>query len=149
MPGIVVGVEESDHARHALRWAMREAVLHQAPLTVLTVRPAAVRPATMSFWGLRAYSGSSDDENLVRRAVRELVDDVAREIGGTTPAVTISVTSGNPAEELVNASRDADMLVVGSRGGGGFGGLLMGSVSNQVTHHADCPVVVIPDRAGH
>jgi nucleotide-binding universal stress UspA family protein len=48
------------------------------------------------------------------------------------------------AEELVNASRDADMLVVGSRGGGGFARLLMGSVSSQVVHHASCPVVVIP-----
>jgi nucleotide-binding universal stress UspA family protein len=149
MPGIIVGVEESDHARHALRWAMREAVLHQAPLTVVTVRPAAVRPATMSFWGLRAYSGSRDDENLVRSAVRELVDDVAREIGGTTPAVTISVTSGNPAEELVNASRDADMLVVGSRGGGGFGGLRMGVGEQPGDASRGLPVVVIPDRAGH
>ena len=53
---------------------------------------------------------------------------------------------GDAAEELVNASRDADMLVVGTRGSGGFARLLMGSVSSQVTHHAACPVVVIPGR---
>ena len=56
----------------------------------------------------------------------------------------MSVSAGDPAEELVKASRDADMLVVGSRGSGGFARLLMGSVSSQVTHHAACPVVIIP-----
>ena len=56
----------------------------------------------------------------------------------------MSATTGDVAEELVRASRDADMLVVGSRGSGGFARLLMGSVSSQVTHHAECPVVVIP-----
>jgi nucleotide-binding universal stress UspA family protein len=56
----------------------------------------------------------------------------------------VSVVTGDAAEELVRASRDADMLVVGSRGSGGFARLLMGSVSSQVTHHATCPVVIIP-----
>ena len=54
------------------------------------------------------------------------------------------MAEGDPAEELVKASRDADLLVVGSRGSGGFARLLMGSVSSQVTHHAACPVVIIP-----
>jgi nucleotide-binding universal stress UspA family protein len=72
------------------------------------------------------------------------VDSVANEIGETRPDITVSATTGDMAEELVRASRDADMLVVGSRGSGGFARLLMGSVSSQVTHHAECPVVVIP-----
>ena len=72
------------------------------------------------------------------------MDKVASEIGGTVPEVTVSVATGEVAEELIKASRDADMLVVGSRGSGGFARLLMGSVSSQVTHHAACPVVVIP-----
>jgi len=54
------------------------------------------------------------------------------------------VAMGDAAEELVRASRDADLLVVGSRGSGGFAKLLVGSVSSQVTHHAACPVVIVP-----
>jgi nucleotide-binding universal stress UspA family protein len=56
----------------------------------------------------------------------------------------VSVATGQPAEELVMASRNADLLVVGSRGTGGFTRLLLGSVSSQVVHHAASPVVVIP-----
>jgi nucleotide-binding universal stress UspA family protein len=56
----------------------------------------------------------------------------------------VSVVRGDPAEELVKASRDADLLVVGSRGTGAFAALLMGSVSSKVIHHAACPVVVVP-----
>jgi nucleotide-binding universal stress UspA family protein len=65
-------------------------------------------------------------------------------IGETVPDVLVSVETGDAAEELVRASSDAEMLVVGSRGSGGFAKLLMGSVSSQVTHHAACPVVVVP-----
>ena len=54
--------------------------------------------------------------------------------------------TGVPAEELLSAAADADMIVVGSRGAGGFKRLLLGSVATQVTHHAGCPVVVIPDE---
>ncbi|HTS99039.1 MAG TPA: universal stress protein [Streptosporangiaceae bacterium] len=147
MSGIIVGVDESAHSRNALRWAMHEAVLRQVPLTVMTVRPSPARPATMAFWGLHTYS--ADDQDLVRTAVQKAVDKVAGEIGGTQPEVTVSVTAGNPAEELVNASRDADMLVVGSRGSGGFGRLMMGSVSSQVSHHAACAVVIIPEHRAH
>ena len=72
------------------------------------------------------------------------MDSVAKETGQTVPDVNVRVVTGDPAEELVKASRDADLLVVGSRGSGGFISLLMGSVSSQVSHHAACPVVIIP-----
>ncbi len=144
MPGVIVGVDGSDHSRYALRWAMREAVLRHVPLTVLTVHPDPVRPATGIYWGLRTYPENSFDPDLVRTAVQEFVDKAGSEIGGTVPEVTVSVATGDAAEELVRASRVADMLVVGSRGGGGFAKLLLGSVSSQVMHHAECPVVVIP-----
>jgi nucleotide-binding universal stress UspA family protein len=69
---------------------------------------------------------------------------VASEIGGTVPEITVTVVTGDPAEELVRASHDADLIVVGSRGSGGFGRLLLGSVGSQLTNHATCPVVIIP-----
>jgi nucleotide-binding universal stress UspA family protein len=75
-------------------------------------------------------------------AVQQFVEKVASEIG-EAPEIIVSVGTGDVAEELVRASQDAEMLVVGSRGGGGFARLLMGSVSSQVVHHASCPVVVI------
>ncbi len=144
MPGIIVGVDGSDHSRRALGWAMREAAHHHVSLTVMTVHPAPVRPATRIYWGVRTYPENSFDPELARTAVQELVDKVASEINETVPAATICVATGNAADELVKASRDADMIVLGSRGSGGFARLLMGSVSTQVTHHAASPVVVIP-----
>jgi len=144
MPGIVVGVDGSDHSRAALTWALREAAQRHLPLTVMTVRPAQVRLATRIYWAEPDLAESSSDEQAARKAVGEFVDRVAGELGETPPEVTVEVTTGNVAEELVRASRDADMLVVGSRGAGGFGQLLVGSVSSQVTHHAACPVLVVP-----
>ena len=144
MPGIIVGVDGSDNSRRALGWAMREAAHHHVPLTVMTVHRDPVRPATRIYWALPAYPEKSFDPELARRALQEFVEKVAGEIGETAPEVTVRVAIGEATEELVKASRDADMLVVGSRGTGGFARLLMGSVSSQVTYHAACPVVVIP-----
>jgi nucleotide-binding universal stress UspA family protein len=70
--------------------------------------------------------------------------------GGPGPeTVRVQGVSGFPAEVLLTAGRDADMIVVGSRGSGGFSRLLLGSVSSQVAHYAQCPVVVIPSRDGN
>ena len=143
MPGILVGVDGSDHSHRALGWAMRQAVQQHDPLTVLAVRPDPVRPATGIYWGVHSYPEDGHNLDAVRKAVQEIVDEVAAEIGERPPEISVNVASGDPAEELIKASQDADMLVVGSRGNGGFATLLMGSVSSKVTHHADCPVVVI------
>ena len=77
---------------------------------------------------------------------QEETDDALSKLGDETrpPTVTVRAVTGLPAEELLAAAADADMIVVGSRGAGGFKRLLLGSVSTQVTHHARCPVVVIP-----
>ena len=142
MAGIIVGVDGSDHSRRALDWAMREAVKHHLPLTVMSIHPPPARPATSIYWGVHSYPENSFDPELARAAVQEFVDKVAGEIG-EAPEIAVSIGTGDAAEELLKASQDADMLVVGSRGGGGFARLLMGSVSSQVVHHASCPVVVI------
>lgn len=143
MPGIVVGVDGSDHSHRALIWAMRQAARQHVPLTVLAVRPDPVRPATGVYWGVHSYPEDSHNPEVARKAIEEIVEQASNEIGETAPQVTVSVVAGDPAEELIRASRDADMVVVGSRGSGGFASLLMGSVSSKVTHHAASPVMVI------
>lgn len=148
MPGIVVGVDGSEPSRRALSWAIREAARHHLPLTVITVHRASARPATEVYWPMPDLpDGTSLDQEGMRKAVRELVNKAATEAGEPVPDVTVTVTTGNPAEELIRASRDADMVVVGSHGRGGFASLLLGSVSSQVVHHAAVPVVVV--RAPH
>jgi nucleotide-binding universal stress UspA family protein len=142
MPGIIVGIDGSDHSRHALAWAIREAAVRHAPLTVLTVQQAAA-----GYWGGPVlYPG---DEELAEKARKMAQDETDRTLEKTGPesrpsSVTVRAVTGLPAEALIEAAADADMLVVGCRGAGGFKRLLMGSVSTQVTHHAHCPVVVIP-----
>jgi nucleotide-binding universal stress UspA family protein len=143
MSGIVVGVDGSDHSHRALIWAMRQAAQQHVPLTVVAVRPDPVRPVTGIYWGAHAYPEDTHNPEVAQKAIQEIVEQVGNEIGETAPQVTVNVATGDPAEELIKASRDADMVVVGSRGSGGFASLLMGSVSSKVTHHAACPVVVI------
>jgi len=141
MTGIVVGVDGSGHSERALEWATREAALRRVPLTVITVHQPVVGylGSTVSYSEDHALSGQ------VRKAAREQTDKVLDRLGeNTPPQVTVDAVAGSPAEELLGAAENADLLVVGSRGAGGFARLVMGSVSSQVAHHAHCPVVVIP-----
>jgi nucleotide-binding universal stress UspA family protein len=120
---------------------MKEAALHHAPLTVLTVHQVAE-----SYWtgAPIIYPADQPEAEKARHAAEEAASQAASRLGDAGPAsVTVRAVSGIPAQELINASRDAGLLVVGSRGGGGFAGLRMGSVSSQVVHHAACPVVVV------
>jgi nucleotide-binding universal stress UspA family protein len=145
MSGIVVGVDGSDHSHRALIWAMRQAAQQHVPLTVLAVRPEQVRPATGIYWGVHAYPEDSHNPDVARKAIGQIVEQARSEIGETAPQVTVNVVTGDPAQELINASHDASLVVVGSRGSGGFGWLL-GSVSSKVAHHAACPVVIIREK---
>ncbi len=141
MSGIVVGVDGSGSSHEALIWAMREAAIRKTQLTVLAVHEVAA-----SGWGgVVVYPVDQDLAEQARKAAQGAVDQAAQQIGGLEPpAVSVRATSGTPAAELIEASRGADMLVVGSRGAGGFSRLLMGSVSNEVVHHALCPIVIVP-----
>jgi nucleotide-binding universal stress UspA family protein len=144
MSGITVGVDGSNHSRRALSWAIKEAGRRNVPLTVLTVHHDPVRPATGIYWAVPDYPESSADLTVARQEVREWADKVASEIGATAPEIRVVVVTGEPAIQLIAASLDADLLVVGSRGGGPVAAHIMGSVSSKVAHHAACPVVVIP-----
>ena len=144
MSGIVVGGDGSGHSRRALHWALDEAERRNFPLTEQAVHPDPVRPATEIYWAVPEHSESSADLEAARTAVREFVDKVASETGALVPDIRVIVVAGDPAGELISASRDADLLVVGSRSGRAVATHLMGSVSSKVAHHAACPVVVIP-----
>ena len=141
MSGIIVGVDGSGHSQRALEWAMKEATLRHAPLTVLTVHEA-----------IRGYYGGvssfPDDPELTekaRGAAQAEADQVLAGLGDSHPeSVTVQAVNSFPVEELVNASKDADLIVLGSRGAGGFARLMLGSVSSQVAQHAHCPVTIIP-----
>lgn len=146
MPGIIVGTDGSYHSRKALEWAAREAGIRHAPLTVLTVHQAVVG----YLGGPVAYPGDDELTAKAREGARKETDEVLDALGEAPRPEQVKVLSvtGLPAEEILDAASDADMVVLGSRGAGGFKQLLMGSVSSQVTHHAHCPVVVVPRDGG-
>ena len=92
-------------------------------------------------------SEDSAEIEMTREAAEEMTQKAASRLGDARPAsVNMHMVNGFAAKELIDASHDADLVVVGSRGGGGFGRLMMGSVSSQVVHHAACPVVVPHER---
>ena len=142
MPGIVVGVDGSEYSGPVLEWAVKEAALRNTSLTVLTVKEVAGNAWTGR---KETYPADQAEADKMRQAAEEATQKVVDAAGGARPAsVTVPAVSGIPAQEMINASSDADLVVVGARGGGGFARLMMGSVSNQVAHHSAAPVVVIP-----
>jgi nucleotide-binding universal stress UspA family protein len=143
MPGILVGLDGSNYSERALEWAAREAAIRHAPLRVLAVHTVPVG------WSGRGVPDPADNEIVksTKTSAQELTDKVLAGIGSARPdGVTVDAVNGIPADVLLRASEDADMIVLGARGGGGFARLHLGSVSDQVAHHAHCPVVIIPHR---
>ena len=145
MPVIVVGVDHSEGAKAALRFAFEEAKLRQATLRVVHAWQYAFIGAT----GLEGtYSALGGDIKELRDAAANDLEATLRESIPDTDTVEVErrVVEDRPAAALVDESRGADLLVVGSRGHGGFAGLLLGSVSQQVAHHAACPVVIVHEK---
>jgi nucleotide-binding universal stress UspA family protein len=144
---IVVGVDSSDGAKAALRFAVAEAKLRQATLRV-------VHTWQFGYIGVKGIEGLSPvagaDLGELRRAAEVALDAVVHEVEPDPNGVAIQshVSEGAPATVLVDESRHADLLVVGSRGHGGFTGLLLGSVSQQCAQHATCPVVIVRAKNG-
>ena len=140
---VVVGVDGSPQAELALRWAIREATAWQAELVAVTGVPV-----TSSTGALAWLPDAVDHDQVlqdVASALDVLIDRVAADEPGA-PTVKRTVLDGTGAQLLTEASGTTDLLVVGSRGRGGFAGLLLGSTSQAVLHHAQCPVVVITQR---
>jgi nucleotide-binding universal stress UspA family protein len=145
MTGIVVGVDDSPSSMHALRWAIEEARLRSATLRVVSAWEFPFAPAT------NTTSAVHDDDDLLPQVPsleQSALDELAMavtEAGGDPKdaAVSMHVVHGSPVRVLLDAAKDADLLVVGSRGRGGFTGLLLGSVSHECARRAACPVVVV------
>ena len=100
-----------------------------------------------SYWGHIPVVGPADAALLdsLRKAAEEMTQRAASRLGDAAPAtVTVHALNGFVVQELVDASHDADLVVVGARDGSGFGRLLGGSVSSEVIQHSICPVVIVP-----
>ena len=137
--GIVVGHDGSGHADRALRWAARLARRTDLPLHVIRcwVLSTAPRPAS---WSPGYAPPQADFEAAVRADLERAV--AGCDLVGVSPV--LHVVHGTPGRKLVEATPEADLLVVSKRGRGGFMGLVLGSTTDQVVRHARCPVVVIP-----
>ncbi len=142
--GIVVGVDGSPASRVATDWAARDAALRGVPLTVFRVQPS----DEIGPWlDVPVLDFAAEEKRRSRQIVDDavgLVSDAARDVGEID--VRHRVVPGPIVPTLVDASKDAEMVVVGCRGLGGVKGLLLGSVSSGVLHHAHCPVAVIHDE---
>ena len=134
---LVVGVDGSDGSRRALEWAVKEAALRGARLTVAH----AYQPP---YVGGYPYAGADFDPGLLAQAGEKLVSRMlaAADVGDVV--VDHVVTCGTPAEVLLGTGTDADLVVVGARGHRVLKRLVLGSVASQVAHHAPCPVAVVP-----
>jgi nucleotide-binding universal stress UspA family protein len=142
MQRIVVGVDGSENSRVALDWALAEAQLRHASVDVVNAwQPVFI----VGFGGMPGGAAVQEDAAHEEEAHRVL-DEMTAGTHPTDPAVTIDKVAvrGLSASALLEAAKGADLLVVGSRGRGGFAGLLLGSVSQQVAQHAECPVVIVP-----
>lgn len=134
MKGIVVGMDGSAGASAALRWAAAEGGIRDEQVTAVLA------------WGMLAQhhpdrANRFDPDYDAEHARAALAAWVAETLG--EDPVGLHVVCDLPARALIEASSDADLLVVGGRGLGGFRGLLLGSVSHQVLHHATCPVAIV------
>jgi nucleotide-binding universal stress UspA family protein len=136
---LVVGVDGSPGSRLALAWAADQAVLQGADLVAVNVWEPSLLPPV--------GSGSVPEgrpPGLAEEASENLVSVIKEELGDEPPVrVQPRVKTGNAAEVLIDESEGAALLVVGTRGRGGFKGLVLGSVSQHVAAYARCPVAVI------
>jgi nucleotide-binding universal stress UspA family protein len=145
MSGILVGVDGSDHSQRALEWAAKEAAFRRTSLTVL-----AVHQAVHGWAGTLRYQDDDAQVQKVAEAAKAETEKVLGGLGDSRPeSVTVRAVHGYPAEELINAGADADMIVLGTGGVGGWSQQLIGSVATKVIHHATAPVLIVPVGTQH
>lgn len=138
---IVVGVDGSEPSKAALRWALRQASLTQSGLRAVIA---------WEFPAFYSWDGGPMPPGEFEEAARKSLNDTVDEISGSEPEhetpppwITREVLHGHSAQVLTETSREASLLVVGSRGHGSFYGALLGSVSQRCAVHASCPVLIV------
>lgn len=145
--GIVVGVDGSDHGQCALVWAAREAQRRRRPLHIVTAYSVPIFAAS----GLDGGYATVDD-SVIREGAEAIAKQAVEKVSAYDIDVSSSVENGDAAGVLLEISETAELLVVGTRGRGGFVGRLLGSVSSALPAHAKCPTVTVPlfcsDRLG-
>lgn len=134
---VVVGIDGSEHARRALRFAVAE--VRRRRDAVLVVAMAYPPPMAYAAMDAVVFSMDVDPEGLARAEVDRALSDVPDDV-----VVETVLAEGSPAKLLLDLSHEATLVVVGSRGRGGVRSLLLGSTSHRVVSHAHCPVVVVP-----
>jgi nucleotide-binding universal stress UspA family protein len=141
METIVVGVDGSKGGRAALEFAAGEAALRGAQLHIVSAW--AITPAVYA----GGFAPGFDQETIdaIRETAESVVQEALAEAKRLQPSIDAEgrTLEGQAAEVLLEQARDASLIVVGNRGHGGFASLLLGSVSQQVVHHAPCPVLVV------
>jgi nucleotide-binding universal stress UspA family protein len=137
---IVVGVDGSPDSRSALEWASDEAVHHGSELVLLTAWLPTPPPLAGTSSTLPTHGVTNP-----RETAKELLMETIRDVLGEDPPVLVQpqIKEGHAAKLLIDLSEDADLLVVGSSGHGGFARMLLGSVSQHVAAHGKCTVVLV------
>jgi nucleotide-binding universal stress UspA family protein len=140
---IVVGIDGSKESETAFRFALEEARIRD-----LGVRAVAAWYVPAVAYAGGAYAPSVDLSEGIEAEARHSLEDVVA--GAKNPGVEVEtvVRQGQPAVILLEEAEEAELLVVGSRGLGGFRGLLLGSVSQQCAQHSPCPITILPRQAG-
>ncbi len=148
VPGsIVVGIDGTEHASAALRWAAEEAALRQATLVAVhawTFMPVTT-PADSGLVPM-AWTESMEVLDASRAAAERIAGDQVRAVLGEGHDAVVKIVEGGPATALVEAAADADLLVVGNQGRGNLASALLGSTSAEVADAAPCPVVIVRAR---
>ncbi|MBO9705007.1 MAG: universal stress protein, partial [Arthrobacter sp.] len=137
--GVIVGVDGSEHGQCALSWAAREAERRRTTLHLITAYSVPIYAASGLDGGYAAV-----DDSVIRQGAESVLKDALERIKDYDIDVDASVENGDASGVLLELGREADLLVVGSRGRGGFVGRLLGSVSSALPAHASCPTVVVP-----
>jgi nucleotide-binding universal stress UspA family protein len=146
---IVVGIDGSQASKDALSWAVAEARVRGDTVVAIHAWTPPYPTASMAYPTAAAFPAAPvapiDDDvaDAIREGAEELLAQVVSEAGAGDVTIEQRLVEGPAASALIDAAKDAELLVVGPRGHGGFTGLLLGSVSQQLANHAPCPVVIV------